>query len=109
MEKDKANDLVDEMEELITKNVILLLKENYGSSDDEWFRNGVPLEVQKDVMITSLENKSKIESSFQITDLQKTVSKKGNYNDIFKQVYALTDYPKREIQVKIRIFHGFQS
>lgn len=93
--KDKANDLVDEMEESITKNVILLLKENYGASEVEWFRDGVPLEVQKDVMMTSLENKSKIEASFQITDLQKTVSKKGNYNDIFKQVYGLTDYPEK--------------
>lgn len=93
--KDKANELVDEMEEAITNNIILLLKENYGSEESGWFRTGVPLEVQKNVMITSLENKTKLEASFLITDLQKTVSGKDNFNDIFQSVYALSDYPEK--------------
>ena len=105
--KDKANELVDAMEEEISQHVVKSLKHHYGDSETEWFRGGVPLEITKKVMITSLENNSKIEASFHITDWYKTVASKENFNLIFKETYGLIGYPNKGDSGKDKILSWF--
>ena len=105
--KEKANDLVDEMESVISKHIIQTLKFHYGPTEHEWFRGGVPLEVTKSVMLTSLENNSSVEASFHILDWYKTVASKNNYNDIFKEIYGLAGYPNKGDSGKDKILSWF--
>ena len=105
--KEKANELVDEMEEAIAKNIISNLKHHYGDTEKEWFRGGVPLDVTKSVMNTSLENDTAVEASFHVLDWYKTVSSKNNFNEIFRETYGLVGYPEKGDSGKDKILSWF--
>ena len=69
----KKKELVDEMELMITNNIINILKQNYGTESEgiypNWFAQGIPQEVQLEISARSIQNKSSIDSSFMISIL----------------------------------------
>ena len=97
--KDKADELVDEMELMITNNIINILKQNYGTESEgiypNWFGQGIPQEVQLEISARSIQNKSSIDSSFMLTDMVKIVQQDGMYNSTFRGIYGLQNYPQK--------------
>ena len=100
--KDKADDLVDEMEKMITDNVVEVLKENFGEEPKgifpSWFVDAVPQGVKERMMPKLVDNSTQIEASFDIVDLQKII--KNNWQDVFMPIYRVKNYPEKGVTNK---------
>ena len=100
-----ADKIVDEMEENIAKNILALLKQHYGGED--WFNEGVPVDVKRKVADIAVVNNTTYEQSFNITHWKVVVSSRNNYTDIFENVYSLKNYPEQGDRSKDKTLSWF--
>ena len=100
-----ADKIVDEMEEAIAVNIIALLKENYG--EENWFKEGVPMETKLKVSEIAIRNDVKRENSFTIIHWKNVVSSRNNYSEIFESTYSLKGYPEEGDKSKEKTLSWF--
>ena len=82
--------IIDDLELMISKHVIMTLKNIYKTKEDEWLYSGVPKKVIAEARNLEIEHegKRKIEQCFNLLHYKKIID--NNWN-IFKEIYSINE------------------
>ncbi len=96
---EKTAILVNEVQMMISNDVLSTLKEQFGESEDGWWRIGVPEELRKKIAISrEMDTASKdYEEYFTLIDYLNIILKNWK---LFEDKYAFTKGGKRDEQIK---------